>query len=169
MAIPGPKALDRLRRAHALSRAMNHPVLVPLCAAWLVHIEFNANRMEPMLQYAVQALQLAQPTHHAARARVSLVIADAVHFAGRFDLAKDWCAAVRHHALAEGDDAMISAMLHDVAALRANWVRLSDVFNEPMANRRSVRFCRQSQRRTMTLASGPCHGRHSCLWFAPNC
>ena len=32
---PGPKALDRLKRAHALSRAMNHPVLVPLCAAWL--------------------------------------------------------------------------------------------------------------------------------------
>jgi len=75
---PGPKALDRLRRAHALSRAMNHPVLVPLCAAWLAHIEFNANRMEPMLPYAVQALQLAQPTHHAALARVSLVVADAL-------------------------------------------------------------------------------------------
>ena len=59
---PGPKALDRLRRAHALSRAMNHPVLVPLCAAWLAHIEFNANRMEPMLQYAVEALRLAQPS-----------------------------------------------------------------------------------------------------------
>ena len=75
---PGPKALDRLRRAHALSRAMNHPVLVPLCAAWLAHIEFSANRMEPMLPYAVQALQLAQPTHHAALARVSLVVADAL-------------------------------------------------------------------------------------------
>ncbi len=129
---PGPKALDRLRRAHALSRAMNHPVLVPLCAAWLAHIEFNANRMEPMLQYAVQALQLAQPTHHAALARVSLVIADAFHFAGRFDLAKDWYAAVRQHALAEGDDAMISAMLHNVAAFRANEVRLADAFGESM-------------------------------------
>jgi len=129
---PGPKALDRLRRAHALSRAMNHPVLVPLCAAWLAHIEFNANRMEPMLQYAVEALRLAQPTHHAALARVSLVIADAFHFAGRFDLAKDWYAAVREHALADGDDAMISAMLHNVAALRANQVRLADAFQQPL-------------------------------------
>jgi len=128
---PGPKALDRLRRAHALSRAMNHPVLVPLCAAWLAHIEFNANRMEPMLQYAAEALRLAQPDHHAALARVSLVIADAFHFAGRFDLAKPWYAAVRQHALAEGDDAMISAMLHNVAALRANQVRLADAFGEP--------------------------------------
>jgi tetratricopeptide (TPR) repeat protein len=125
---PGPKALDRLRRAHALSRAMNHPVLVPLCAAWLAHIEFNANRMAPMLQYAVEALRLAQTGHHAARARVSLVIADAFHYAGRFDLAKPWYAVVREHALAEGDDAMISAMLHNIAAFRASRTRISDSF-----------------------------------------
>lgn len=129
---PGPKALDRLRRAHALSRAMNHPVLVPLCAAWLAHIEFNANRMQPMLQYASEALRLAQPEHHAALARVGLVIADAFHFAGRFDLAKPWYAKVRDHALAEGDDAMISAMLHNVAAFRANEVRLADAFGVPV-------------------------------------
>ena len=128
---PGPKALDRLRRAHALSRAMNHPVLVPRCAAWLAHIEFNAKRMEAMRQYAVEALRLAQPAHPAALARVNLVIADAFHYAGRFDLDKPWYAAVREHALAEGDDAMISAMLHNVAALRANQVRLADAFDEP--------------------------------------
>lgn len=129
---PGPKALDRLQRAHALSRAMNHPLLVPLCAAWLAHIEFNANRMPPMLRYATEALRLAQPEHHAALARVSLVIADAFHFAGRFDLAKPWYAKVREHALAEGDDAMISAMLHNVAAFRANEVRLADAFGAPV-------------------------------------
>jgi tetratricopeptide (TPR) repeat protein len=129
---PGPKALDRLRRAHALSRAIDHPLLVPLCAAWLAHVEFNANRMEPMLQYAVEALRLARPEHHAALARVSLVIADAFHYAGRFDLAKPWYAAVREHALADGDDAMISAMLHNVAAFRANEVRLADAFGIPI-------------------------------------
>ena len=127
---PGPKALDRLRRAHALSRAMNHPLLVPLCAAWLAHIEFNANRMEPMLQYAVEALRLAQPAHHAALARVSLVVADAFHYAGRFDLARPWYAAVREHALADGDDAMISSMLHNVAAFRASKARLRDSYGE---------------------------------------
>jgi tetratricopeptide (TPR) repeat protein len=87
-----------------------------------------------MLQHAVEALRLAQPSHHAALARVSLVVADAFHFAGRFDLAKPWYAAVREHALAEGDDAMISAMLHNVAALRANQVRLADAFHEPGHN-----------------------------------
>lgn len=128
---PGPNAMDRLRRAHALGRAMQHPVLVPLSAAWLAHIEFNDNQMEPMLQHVQEALQLAQPDHHAALARVSLVVADAFHYAGRFDLAKDWYAAVRQHALADGDDAMISAMLHNVAAFRANEVRLADAFGTP--------------------------------------
>jgi hypothetical protein len=81
-----------------------------------------------MLQYAVEALRVAQLTHHGAAARVSLVIADALHYAGRFDLACPWYAAVREHALVEGDDAMISAMLHNIAAFRANEVRLADAF-----------------------------------------
>jgi tetratricopeptide (TPR) repeat protein len=151
---PGPKALDRLRRAHALSRAMNHAELVPLCAAWLAHIEFNANRMEPMLQYAVEALRLAQPEHHAALARASLVIADAFHFAGRFDLAKPWYAAVREHALAEGDDAMISAMLHNVAALRANQVRLAAAFNEPQPEEARRAFLEAESTRNYDLGIG---------------
>jgi tetratricopeptide (TPR) repeat protein len=160
---PGPKALDRLRRAHALSRAMNHPVLVPLCAAWLAHIEFNANRMEPMLQYAVQALQLAQPRHHAALARVSLVIADAFHFAGRFDLAKDWYAAVRQHALAEGDDAMISAMLHNVAAFRASKTRLAAAFGH--ADMEEASRARLEAESTNNFDIGI--GTASLSWFVP--
>ena len=137
---PGPEALDRLRRAHALARATSHPVLQPLCAAWLAHMEFNANRMPQMVEYAGEALRLAQPDHHAAWARLCLVIADAFHFAGRFDLARDWYAAVREHALAEGDDAMISAMLHNVATFRANRVRIADTFNESDWLRRSEHF-----------------------------
>jgi tetratricopeptide (TPR) repeat protein len=125
---PGPAALDRLKRAQALARAIGHVELQALCAAWLAHLEFNANRMETMVQHAAEALRLAEPEHHAALARASLVVADAYHFAGRFDLAKDWYAAVRQHALADGDDAMISAMLHNVATFRANNVRVSAVF-----------------------------------------
>jgi tetratricopeptide (TPR) repeat protein len=160
---PGPKALDRLRRAHALSAAMNHPVLVPLCAAWLAHIEFNASRMEPMLQYAVQALRLAQPGHHAALARVSLVVADAFHYAGRFDLARPWYAAVREHALAEGDDAMISAMLHNVAAFRASKTRLTDSFGA--ADMAETARAMMEAESTGNFDSGI--GTASLSWFIP--
>ncbi|MBS0594898.1 MAG: hypothetical protein JSR84_15665 [Proteobacteria bacterium] len=125
---PGPQALDRLKRAQALARAIGHVELQALSAAWLAHLEFNASRMEPMIEHAAEALRLAAPEHHAALARASLVVADAYHYAGRFDLAKGWYAAVRQHALADGDDAMISAMLHNVATFRANNVRMSELF-----------------------------------------
>jgi tetratricopeptide (TPR) repeat protein len=134
---PGPQALDRLKRAQALARAIGHVELQAVCAAWLAHLEFNANRMETMVQHAAEALRLARPEHHAALARVSLVVADAYHFAGRFDLAKAWYAAVREHALADGDDAMISAMLHNVATFRANNVRIAAVFETMDADQAS--------------------------------
>lgn len=131
---PGPQALDRLRRAQALARAIGHVELQALSAAWLAHLEFNASRMEPMIEHAAEALRLAAPEHHAALARASLVVADAYHYAGRFDLAKGWYAAVRQHALADGDDAMISAMLHNVAALRVNKIHLDDVQGKSTAD-----------------------------------
>ncbi|HMO45454.1 MAG TPA: hypothetical protein PKB14_05435 [Rubrivivax sp.] len=160
---PGPKALDRLRRAHALSRAISHPLLVPLCAAWLAHIEFNANRMQQMLDYAVQALRLAQPEHHAALARVSLVVADAFHFAGRFDLAKPWYAAVREHALADGDDAMISAMLHNVAAFRASKTRLTDAFGIADAEETARAMLEAESTNNFDIGIGTA----SLSWFVP--
>lgn len=127
---PGPQATDRLLRAQALGRMLPPTEVQPLCAAWLAHVEFNASRMERMVSHAVEALRLAQPDHHAALARVSLVVADAYHFAGRFDLAKGWYAAVHSHAVADGDDAMISALLHNRATLRTNQVRIADAFGE---------------------------------------
>jgi tetratricopeptide (TPR) repeat protein len=160
---PGPRARDRLQRAQVLSRAMNHPVLVPLCAAWLAHVEFNDNRMQPMLQQVREALQRAQPDHHAALARVSLVVADALHFAGRFDLAKPWYAKVREHALAEGDDAMISAMLHNVAAFRASKTRLAASFGE--ADMEEVSRAMMEAESTGNYDAGI--GTASLAWFVP--
>lgn len=130
---PGPQAADRLLRAQALGRMLPPTELQPLCAAWLAHVEFNANRMERMVGHAGEALRLAQPDHHSALARVSLVVADAYHFAGRFDLAKGWYAAVHSHAVAEGDDAMLSALMHNRATLRTNLVRLASAFGRDIA------------------------------------
>ncbi len=130
---PDPEAMDRLRRAEVLARAIRHTELMALCAAWLAHMEFNARRMPQMVDHAAQALQLAEASHHATMARVSLVIADAFQYAGRLDQAKPWYAAVRDQALAEGDDSMISAMLHNSATFRANNVRLGEAFGNAQA------------------------------------
>jgi tetratricopeptide (TPR) repeat protein len=160
---PGPQALDRLKRAQALARAIGHVELQALCAAWLAHLEFNANRMETMVQHAAEALRLAAPEHHAALARASLVVADAYHFAGRFDLAKDWYAAVRRHALAEGDDAMISAMLHNVATFRASNVRISELFSTLDKEQAALAMMQAQSTTNYDLGIGTA----SLTWFVP--
>jgi tetratricopeptide (TPR) repeat protein len=78
-----------------------------------------------MARHAVEALNLAEPEQHGARARANLVIAQAYHFGGRYDGAQAWYARARHHATAEGDDAMLSAVMHNMAGLHVTLSRQS--------------------------------------------
>lgn len=119
-----PSARDRLRRAHALSGAAELAPLHALAAAWLAHMEYGHNDAVPMAAHLAEALRLAAPDHHAARARACLVAALCYHWAGRLDRAQPWFDRARQHALADGDDATLSALMYDratglVAAIRA--------------------------------------------------
>jgi tetratricopeptide (TPR) repeat protein len=98
-----------------------------LSAAWLAQMDFTRLDIEALAQHAGEALRLADPDQHAARSRASLVVAQALHLAGRMDLALHWYTRTRDHANAEGDDAAVSAMMHNMA-----WIR--------MANMRQVRL-----------------------------
>jgi tetratricopeptide (TPR) repeat protein len=51
------------------------------------------------------------------------VVAVTYHYGGRFDLAQTWYAKSRHHATSDGDEAMLSAIMHNMAALQANEAR----------------------------------------------
>lgn len=123
-------ARDRMLRAHGICRAFGSDRPLPSCAAWLSSIEFNRSRYPEMAAYAREALVRAAPDDHQARARASLVVADAWHFSGSFELARPWYDATRHHATSEGDEATVSAMLHNVAAYRAGNVCLADAVGE---------------------------------------
>ncbi len=122
-------AYDRTQRAYALSKALKLHEVMPACAAWMAHLEFNANQYDRMTAHLHESLTNAQIHDHQAGARASLVLADAYHFAGSFEEAQPWYTRCRLHATAEGDDATLSAMLHNVAAFRASNVRLADAFD----------------------------------------
>lgn len=122
-------AYDRTQRAYALSKALDISDAIPSCAAWMAHLEFNASQYEKMISHLNESLLSARHNDHQAGARASLVLADAYHFAGSFDESKPWYARCRLHATAEGDNATLSAMLHNVAAFRASNVRLADAFD----------------------------------------
>jgi hypothetical protein len=122
------ESYDRIRRAYGLAVALNTESALPSCAAWMAHFEFNECMYDKMAIHLSEALTRAKPDDHQARARASLVMADAFHLAGRYDLARPWYEETRQRAAAEGDEATLSAMLYNVAAFRAANVRLADTF-----------------------------------------
>jgi tetratricopeptide (TPR) repeat protein len=123
-------ALDRIRRAEGLAVALNTTPAKATCAAWLAHIEFNLSNFDSMIPLLCRALKEAAPGDHQALGRASLVMADAYHYAGSFSQARPWYDAARLHATSEGDEAMIGAMLHNVAAFRAVNVLLANALGE---------------------------------------
>jgi hypothetical protein len=122
----GPHARDKLARAHALSAAAGLKPLQALSAAWLAHLDYLVMDAAAMVRRATEALALARADHHAALARVKLVIAQAYHEAGRYDRAQPGYQQARRHATADGDDATLSAMMWNMASLRvAAWRQLA--------------------------------------------
>lgn len=119
----GQAAHDKVRRAHAVSAAARDVRLHALAAAWLAHMDYTGYDFDAMGRRVSEALQLADADHHSARARACLVIALAWHFGGRFETAQPWYAKARLHASAEGDEAMLSAIMYNMAGLLADQSR----------------------------------------------
>ena len=122
------EADERIRRAYAISVAAGLKLVRPACSAWMAHIDFNLLRFEDMVVHLDEALRLAGADDHQAQARASLVLADALHFSGDFLAAKPWYEKTRQHATSEGDEATLSALLHNVAAFRVGNIRVADAF-----------------------------------------
>ena len=114
MLAQGPAALKRL---HAVA------------AAWLANMAFANDDMPRMAALVREALDTAQPEQHAARARAALVAGYAYHFAADNMHAQPWCEASRRHAIAEGDETHLSALMHNQAWMRASQARLALLFD----------------------------------------
>lgn len=121
-------AREKIHRAYALSEVSQHQDLIARTSAWLAHMDYLRGDVDSMVRNLRRSFQVAGPENHAALSRSYLVVADALHFAGRLQLAQPWYSKSRVHATAEGDEATISALMHNMAWLRA-------------ANLRQIKFC----------------------------
>jgi len=119
---------DKMRRAQALSAAARLKPLQALSAAWLAHLGYMQDDFDDMAKYLTLALQLAQPDHHAARARASLVAASGYHWANRLDLAQPWYTRAREHAVADADEALLSIVTFMMACHRSNHASRASIF-----------------------------------------
>lgn len=116
----GPTAHDRMRRAYALSGAARDMRLHALAAAWLAHMEYAQDELDAMVRHVGESLTLSHPDDHGVRARASLVVAQAYHFGARYDRAQPWYLKARQHANADGDEATLSALMHNMAWLNVS-------------------------------------------------
>jgi hypothetical protein len=123
-----PEAYDRIRRAYGLAIALRNESAFPICAAWMAHIEFESCKYSEMAKHLEESLLAARPEDHQAIARSSLILAVAYHIAGKFEESRPWYEKARLNAAAEGDDATVSATLHNMASIRASNVRLENTF-----------------------------------------
>lgn len=114
----GSPTNDKLKRSFALSYAANLTSLQAVSSAWLAQFDYVRLDMNSMADNLRRSLRTAAPSHHSARSRASLVVAQALHLAGRSDFALPWYRRARDHAVAEGDDATISALMHNMGWLR---------------------------------------------------
>ncbi len=98
-------------------------------AAWLANLAFGDEDAARMVALIREALDTAAPEHHGARARATLVAGYAYHFGGQSSRAQPWYEASRRHAIAEGDEAHLSALMHNQAWMRATEVRMALLFD----------------------------------------
>lgn len=124
----GDEARDKFQRAWLQAEAAQDRPMMALSSAWLAVGAFNASDLPALQRHVANALRLAEPDEHATQARAGLVLADAYRFAGDEPSSRRWYLAARSHASADGDSSMISALLHNMAAMRAGRIGLEDAF-----------------------------------------
>lgn len=129
----GPQALDRLNRALVLGVAMEDAEVISLAAAWKAHIEFETSNFDSMFLSLKTAIENSTDADHEARARIFMVLCDAALLCGDRQRGQRWFLRSRDHALKDGDQASIEALLYNRAAFNLAWLRARRCFG-PLAS-----------------------------------
>jgi len=117
-------AYDRIRRANLVGRASENHDLAALTAAWLAHLDFNASRFNDMEQWLGSCLHKFSEQRSDTRIRVYVVVASACLYAGYVPEGRRFCELARREAVAVGDEATLSAIMYNRAALTLTYLRV---------------------------------------------
>lgn len=107
---------DRIARAQLIALAVKDRELSALTAAWKAHLEFEKSDYQSMLASLRLVFKLGDDSNHQALARASSVISNVCFMLGDRQRGQYWFMKCRDHALADGDQAMLDAILHNKAA-----------------------------------------------------
>lgn len=119
-----PAALDRIARANLLGIAMGYTSFVSVAAAWKAHVEFEMSKFPDMVASLQTAIKNAAAENHDAQTRIAMVLSNSFMHCGDFVNAQHWFMQGRDHAIKNGDQASVEALLYNRAAFGLAWVRL---------------------------------------------
>jgi hypothetical protein len=125
----GHGARSQIEQAYGLAQGAALQRLHALAAAWLAVMAFADDEMPRVAALLREVFDTALPEHHGARARAALVAADVYHAAAGGVRAQPWYEAARRHAIADGDETQLSALMYNQAAVRASRARLALQFD----------------------------------------
>lgn len=127
----GGGARERVRRARVMAAAARLRPLQALADAWLAQMDFVGRDIDSLIAHAQAALAVLGPDDHGAGYRVATALASAWSLAGGEAAASPWYAWARQHAIAEGDDAGLAALLYNQTQMRALRIRHAALAGEP--------------------------------------
>ena len=133
-----PLALDRIARAQILGLAMKDASVIAIASAWKAHIEFETSDFESMIKSLKVGISHATDDDHDANARLAMVLSDSFLICGETRSAQSWFMRSREHALKDGDQASIEALLYNRAAFSLARIRAERCFSDIEADRLSL-------------------------------
>jgi tetratricopeptide (TPR) repeat protein len=111
-----PGARDRAMRAQLLGDVMRDPQIIALSSAWRAHIEFEFSSFDVAALALKKALAVINDRDHSAWSRCCIVLFNALSFVGDRERAQAWFLRGHQHAVADGDQASIDALLQSKAS-----------------------------------------------------
>jgi hypothetical protein len=162
-----PSALDRVKRAQILGLAMRYPAAVALSSAWKAHLEFEKSQFDEMVLSIRIGLEHADEDDHDSQVRIAMVLANAFMVSGDRINSQVWFAKARTHAISNGDQASIEALLYNrtafsIASIRSDRCMGCDVQIDLTITRKEVESATNLQELTRIGALT----NHMPLWSA---
>ena len=126
----GSTSKDRIARSQLIAIAIRDRELGAITSAWKAHADFETSDFKSMGVALRTAIDLADPANHEANSRIALVVSNCMYLYGDREAAQRWFMIGRDHALADGDQAAIDALLFNRAALGISSTRADSCLSE---------------------------------------
>lgn len=123
------QARDRWNRSRILGSAIDAVDVVASSCAWLAHIAFGRFNIAEFRENMITAAASVRAADHDCLARLYLVVAVACHLAGARNRAVEWYVKSRREALVKGDDATVSSIIYNQAAMDIAYYRWSEMIS----------------------------------------